>query len=86
MAGRKNEYVGEVRANVRAWLAATNNLRSMQPEATALNYVSTLTPADLEGSLADVAPADVIAVVFTTVDALDAFLEQGHGTNLHKLL
>ena len=61
-----------------------HGLLGMQSEWTALDNTTTLDvgAGANEGLVAD----DLLAVIFTTADAFKALLEQGHATNMAKLL
>lgn len=83
---RKNDYVAETRSEVRQLVAALDRLRSKQIEWNANNYGETLTDDDLIGVADGLHPSDIGAVIFDTVDALDAVLESGHASNLYRLL
>lgn len=77
---RKEEFVADARRLNRAIWDNLNQLRALQREWNALDYGTTL------GDGAGAPAADVGAVVFDTVNALDATLAQGHATNMAKLL
>lgn len=77
---RKAEFVADAKRHTRAIWDSLNALQSLQAEATALDYATTL------GTQDGLESADVIAVVFTTADALRALLNTGHATNMAKLL
>jgi hypothetical protein len=77
---RKAEFVADVqRANRQIW-DGIKQLKALQPECTYMDYGTTL------GTQNGVDPADVIAVLFTTTNALEGLLDAGHGTNMAKLL
>jgi hypothetical protein len=77
---RKNEYIEDARRYARMIWDGINALESLQREATALDYGSTLVDAS------EYAAADVLAVVTTTTTALRGVMNAGHGTNIAKLL
>jgi hypothetical protein len=80
MATRKEDFVSDAQNAARALWDALGRLESLQHEATALNYATTL------GTQGGLDSADVIAVVFTTANALRGLLNSGHATNMAKLL
>lgn len=77
---RTQDFVSEAQAHTRILWNALNALEVMQREAMALDYATTL------GTQNGLESADVIAVVFTTVDAMRTLLNAGHATNMAKLL
>ena len=77
---RKESFVADARRYSRSIWDGINALESLQHEATALDYATTLGMQDGLDS------TEVIAVVFTTADALRALLNTGHATNMAKLL
>lgn len=77
---RKEEFVADAKRMTRAIWDNLNALRALQKEWNALDYGSTL------GNESGAPAAEVGAVVFDTVNALDAVLAQGHATNMAKLL
>lgn len=60
---------------------AYHALKDMQDQWTALDYTNTLFDS-ADGPKA----ADVLAVVFTTTNAVATLMGQGHATNISKLL
>lgn len=81
---RDDQYIHEVRQATRSLWEALNNLKAAQREHTALDYGTTLDVSSVEAD--GITKAEVTAVVFTTADAIEGLLNQGHGTNLAKLL
>lgn len=84
MSARQSDFITEARNETRKIWDAYNNLKSMQLESTALDYVNTL--PDGVGENEGITKDEVIAVVYTTTDAIGALLAAGHSTNLAKLL
>lgn len=85
MMSRQQDFISEVRTAAKKFWDAKAELKSLQPEAVALNYVDTL--EDGVGTNEGITRAEVIAVLFTSTDALDAvFVSGGHNTNFAKLL
>lgn len=81
---RGQDYITEVRNQTRALWNALNALKAAQREYNALDYGNTL--PDGAGENAGVTKMEVGAVVFATADAISALLDQGHATNMGKLL
>jgi len=65
---------------------ALNDLKALQREWTALDYMNTLSEDAFQGENAGLDASAIAAIVFTTTDALLALLDTGHGTNLARLL
>lgn len=84
MANRQSDYISLARQHNRAIWEGINALVALQREWNALDYGSTL--PDGEGDNAGVVKAEVGAVVFDTTNALVGVLNQGHATNMAKLL
>lgn len=81
---RHQNYINLVRgANARIW-EGINELLALQHEWNALDYGNTL--ADGAGDNAGVTRAEVGAVVFDTANAFLALLQEGHATNMARLL
>lgn len=85
MANRDEEYVRIARQKAIQLWNAYQDLKAMQDEWNAQDYGNTLT-IDPDGNNADIAPADVGAVVFATADAIKVVMDAGHATNVTKLL
>lgn len=81
---RENDYITEARQFNRLLWAAINGLLALQPEWNALDYGTTLSPGEAQN--AGIQPADVGAVVFDTANALKALMQEGHASNVCKLL
>lgn len=77
---RTDDYVTEVKAEARSLWDALNALKAKQREWNALDYGNTL--PDTQG----VTSAEVGAVVFAAVDAIEAVLNTGVATNIAKVL
>jgi hypothetical protein len=86
MSNRKSAYITETRELARNLWQAINGLEALQKEWNALDYTNTLTADDFEGANSDLQTLEVSSVVFDTVNALRGVLDQGHATNLAKLL
>ena len=82
---RETDYITEVRIAVRQLWKALNDLKALQREWAALDYMNTLSEAAFQGENAGLDVED-IAAVLTTADALWALLDTGHGTNLARVL
>ena len=82
---RETNYVTEVRIAVRQLWKALNDMNALKREWTALDYLNTLSEAAFQGENAGLDVED-IAAVLTTMNALWALLDTGHGTNLARVL
>ena len=83
---RQADYVTEVRIATRKLWSALNELKALQREWTALDYMNTLSEDAFQGENAGLDASAIAAIVFTTTDALLALLDTGHGTNLARVL
>ena len=83
---RQIDYVTQVRIATRKLWDALNDLKALQREWTALDYMNTLSEDAFQGENAGLDASAIAAIVFTTTDALLALLDTGHGTNLARLL
>jgi hypothetical protein len=81
---REQDYITKVREANRAIWEGVNQLKALQREWNALNYTEELD--DGEGANAGITAAQIGSVVFDTTDALIALLDQGHATNIARLL
>ncbi len=79
------DYVTKVRIAVRQLWDALNDLEALKREWAALDYLNTLSEAAFQGENAGLNVED-IAAVLTTMSALWALLDTGHGTNLARVL
>lgn len=84
MAGRQSDYITIARNYNRQVWDGLNALKALQLEWNALDYGTTLANGD--GANAGITAAEVGAVVFDTVNALEAVLSAGSATNMAKLL
>lgn len=84
---RKSDFVAEIRQNTTDMIDAYNRLRANLREYVALDYGNTnpITPEDLQGSSEGAEPQDIANLLGTTVPAIEAFLAQGHSTNMYKM-
>lgn len=92
--GRKARFITEARqAAMKVW-EGIQELKALQPEWNALDYGGThLEDSDVvpnlpdgEGDAAGITPAHIASAIFDTADALEGLLNQGHATNLARLL
>ena len=61
-------------------------MQALKDKMTALDLANTLNQADIGGDNEGVLIADVVAVLGTTLPAIDTFMTTGfHYTNLHKI-
>lgn len=84
IVNREQEYISAARQLATTLWNTIHALRDLQAEWAALDYSTTL--PDGTGINEGYAAAEVGSVVFDTTNALLALLEQGHATNLAKLL
>jgi hypothetical protein len=87
MSNRPSDFVTQERQASRDLLAAKDRLHALRAEYDAAGYSGTLTDQGaFVGDNADVTEAEVAAVIGVTLDALDAWLASGHGTNLYAII
>lgn len=82
---RKLDVVTLARQAATQIVDGMNTLRALEREITANGGATWLDASAFQGAHAGLDSDDVVAVVFTTKDALDGVLAQGHATNLYKL-
>ena len=80
-----SDFISNSRAASGALITAIDQLRALRKSSDALNLAETLVPDDFAGNT-DVDTADVMAVIGTTLDAIETLLAQGHATNLYNLM
>lgn len=84
----KQAFAREMVQVVTALLWQYQRLQALSEEWARLGYgpgaPAEITDADLSGANLQVSAAD-LAGALTTLDALKALMDQGHGTNLYKL-
>lgn len=80
---QKADHISQVRSAVDTLLAGMAQLRALRREWDALGLGSAITQADMTGEHEGLSVAD-IAGVYTTMDAIDGLMAQGHATNLYK--
>lgn len=95
-AGKRSDHITRVRQAVTALLAAYDDLKALRREwdwALGAELVDAsgsdpqgegYAPGDFTGSNAGLMKAD-IAAVYVTLEALDALMAAGHGTNLQRV-
>lgn len=81
----KNKFVLEYRQRVNELNEAMMRLREVNRIWTSQDFTNTLEQADLSGENENVTVADLTAGM-NSIQALDALLAAGHGTNLDKLI
>lgn len=74
---QRSDFVSKTRQAATSLLADINDLHALRRDMDYLALAQALTDGDCGGLTA----AQVVAV-YTTLDALEALLAQGHGTNL----
>jgi hypothetical protein len=82
MAARQSDWISLVRQQSTTLIETVDALNALRSEYDALDYGNTLTDDDFAGANEDVTIAEIQAVIGTTLDALNALLQAGHGTNL----
>lgn len=84
---QKLNWASEVRANATKLWEALQELEALQSQHAALDYGNTLTTQDLaESDHEGLTVADLGAACFATPDAIRALMNQGHATNIAKVL
>lgn len=81
---REQAFISEVRARARAHWESHQALKALQAEWNALDYATNLD--DGEGENAGITKAQIGSVLFDTTNAIADLLDDGHATNLAKLL
>jgi hypothetical protein len=79
-----SDFITRVRQQNKIIWEAIGELQEMQRQWNALDYSNSLTDGQDENE--GINKAEVGAVVFDTTDALLAVLNEGHATNMAKLL
>jgi hypothetical protein len=82
---RHSDFVTLVRQESVAVLDAIDNLNALRKEYDQLDYSNTLGNDAFVGSNADVTKAELMSVIGTTLDSLNALMAAGHGTNLQRM-
>jgi hypothetical protein len=82
MAARQSDWISLVRQQSTTLIETVDALNALRSEYDALDYGNTMTDDDFAGANEDVTIAEIQAVIGTTLDALNALLQAGHGTNL----
>jgi hypothetical protein len=88
--GRKADFVYEVRRSTSVILEEIENLRGLAKEYQQAGYgisgsPQEITAGDLQGVTDATDLGDILAVIGTTLPAIDAVLDAGHGTNMQKI-
>lgn len=81
---REQDFITEVRTLAKAHWQSHHKLKALQAEWNALDYSNTLD--DGEGENAGITKAQIGSVLFDTTNAIADLLDDGHATNLAKLL
>lgn len=85
---RGSDFVTHVRVEATIILDASNRLNGLRKEWDRLDYGNTLALTDAfspDGDNANLNPAVILAVMGSTLDAINVLLNAGHGTNLEKI-
>lgn len=82
---KKNNFVSRLVAQVDAFLDDYGELLQLRDEYDALDYGNQISQDDLQGTNADISPAEITAV-FTSVAAVKAVMDAGHKTNLYRIV
>jgi len=85
MANRPSDFVSQTRDLATTLLQTINGLDALRKEWDGMNYLDTLPPEAFEGANSDVTKDEIAAVIGTTLDALNALLDEGHATNLYNV-
>jgi hypothetical protein len=81
---RQSDFISATRAVSNRLIDAVNEARALRREWDSLDYGNTITEEAFTGDNAEL-DIDAIAAFFTSIDALEAVLAQGHATNLYAL-
>jgi hypothetical protein len=81
----RNAFVLAIRQRVSELNEAMMRLREVNRVWTSQDFTTTLQQSELSGENETVTVADLTAGI-TSIQALDALLAAGHGTNLDKLI
>lgn len=84
-ARQRQYYIDTIIATRKIW-QGINELQALKKEGDALDLGNTLPDGPKEGEFAHITSAQLLAVVYSTSDALQAVLSAGHATNMARLL
>lgn len=80
-----NKFASQIRTQATNLLTTIDNLQALRNKADAINAGATLEDADLGGDNAGMTwAADLLPVIYATLDQFKADLAAGHATNLHR--
>lgn len=80
-----NIFITAARTQAANLLLTIEKMQALTNKMTALDLANALNQADIGGDNEGVLIADVVAVLGTTLTALNTLLATGHATNLHKI-
>lgn len=80
-----SDHITNVRNAAGEFIAVMGKLRNLARQSAALDLPNVMTAEDFDGANAHIAPADITAVIGTTLPAIEALLAAGHATNLYKV-
>lgn len=80
-----NIFVTAARTQAANLLLTIEKMQALTNKMTALDLANALNQADIGGDNEGVLIADVVAVLGTTLTAMNTLLAAGHATNLHKI-
>lgn len=80
---RGEDFTNSVRDQTKQFWEAYTFLKAQQEEWNAQDYSNTLV---VGAGNSDVTPAELGAVVFATMDAVDGLMDAGHATNVTTIL
>jgi len=81
-----SDHITNVRNATREFIAVINKYRALSRQSVALDLPNVMTADDFAGENANILPADLTAVIGTTLSAIEALLAAGHATNLYKVV
>jgi len=84
-ARQKQYYIDTIIANRKIW-QGINELQALKKEGDAMDLGNTLPDGEQDIDLEHVTAAQLLSVVYSTSDALQAVLNSGHATNMARLL
>ena len=80
-----NTYISQIRTQSTNIITTLQKLQALEEKRVALDLGSTLNQADIGGDNEGILITDCMAVLTTTLSALQAVMNAGHATNLHKI-
>lgn len=82
---KHSNFVSRMVAEVGQFLETYQELQQLRAEWDALGYSSAITQTDLDGLNSHLTP-QMLADAFSSLAAIKAVMDQGHATNLYKIV